>query len=182
MASARSEKRQAREAPQASHSPTLSFAAPTNLPTIGNSDRRGRSHEALVVVGAQDPAGRVDPLGIIDPTLLSPALAGGTISQQNMTRQTTNVRIWREHANQVLRSLGVLPPPPARSTIDDDYFDPGEELDRMRREGEARLAPIHERRSRVDNSMRWMELIEEIIRLKGQERVLQTRLSGRRAP
>ncbi len=149
---------------------------------IGNSDRRGRSHEVLVVVGAQDPAGRADPLCIIDPTLLSRALAGRTITQQAVTRQTTNVRIWQEHATQVLSSLGVLPPPPARPTIDDDDVDPGEELHRMEREGEARLAPIRERRTRTENSMRWMELTEEIMRLQGQERDLQTRLSGRRAP
>lgn len=146
------------------------------------TDRRGRRREQLVVVGAQDAAGRADPLGIIDPTLLSRALAEGTITQQDVTRQTTNVRIWQEHASQVLSALGVLPPPAPRPTIDDDDFDPGEDLHRIEREGEARLAPIRERRSRAENSLRWIRVAEETMQLEQEERTLQARLDAASRP
>jgi hypothetical protein len=146
------------------------------------TDRRGRQREQLVVVGAQDAAGRADPLGIIDPTLLSRALAERTITQQDVTRQTTNVRIWQEHASEVLSALGVLPPPPRRPTVDDEEFDPSEELRRIEREGEARLAPIRERRSRAENSLRWIQIAEETMRLEQEEQALQTRIDAASRP
>jgi hypothetical protein len=146
------------------------------------TDRRGRQRAQLVVVGAQDAAGRADPLGIIDPTQLSRALAERTITQQDVTRQTTNVRIWQEHASAVLSALGVLPLPPPGPTIDDEEFDPSEELRRIEREGEARLAPIRERRSRDENSLRWLEIAEESMRLEQEERALQARISAASRP
>jgi hypothetical protein len=137
----------------------------------------GQSVEQWSVARA-DPANRPDLLGLIDPGLLSRLQRKGAVSAQDVARQTGTVRVWEEEASIVLRTLGASPPPRASPTPDSEDFDPTEELNRIRREGEARLGQIRGRRARVDNSLAWLEVTEQIIQLESEERSLVRQLGA----
>jgi hypothetical protein len=129
-------------------------------------------------VGRSDPAGRADVLGLIDPVKLERLERQGSITSQDRTRQSGSVRVWEEEASILLRTLRVAPLPPQRISPDSDDFDPDAELDRTRREGEARLSPIRESRRRAENSLEWLTVVEEIMRLEQEERELVRRLGS----
>ncbi len=133
-------------------------------------------------VARSDPANRPDLLGLIDPDFLGRLQRRGAVTPQDVARQTGQVRVWEEEASVVLRTLGVAPLPPQRPTPESEDFDPTVELDRVRREGEARLAPIRERRQRAENSLQWLETVEEIMRLEREEASLSARLGSNPSP
>jgi hypothetical protein len=129
-------------------------------------------------VGRFDPAGRPDLLGLIDPVKLAELEKKGAVLSSEVKRQTGKVHIWDEEANVVLRILGATPLLPQRPSPDSEDFDPADELDRQKREGEAKLAPIREKTRRIDNSMKSLEIAEEIMRLEKEETSLKARLSS----
>lgn len=129
-------------------------------------------------VGRQDARNRPDLLGMIDPVILERWQRSGAVTAQQVARQTAPVHVWEEDASIVLRTLGVAPPAPQRPTPDSEEFDPQVELDRVRREGEARLGGIRARRERVENSLQSLEIAEEVIRLEREERELRARLGS----
>jgi hypothetical protein len=146
--------------------------------------RRGPEGETIErwAVARPDPANRPDLLGMIDPVVLARLQREGAVTRQQVARQTGTIRIWEEEASRVLATLGVTPPPRRRPTPGSEGFDPAVELDRIRREGEARLAPIRERRRRTENSLQWLTLVQEIMRLEREERSLVSRLRSRPSP
>lgn len=129
-------------------------------------------------VGRFDPAGRADLLGLIDPDKLSRLEKKGAVLPSEVKRQTGKVRIWEEEANIVLRVLGATALPPQHPSPDSDDFDPADELQRQAREGEAKLEKIREKRGRIDNSIKSLEIAEEIIKLEKEEASLKARLSS----
>lgn len=135
----------------------------------------GRPHEEWGVARS-DPDNRADLLGMIDPVVLARLLREGAISRQDAARQTGPVHIWEEEASQVLRTLGVAPPAPARPNPDSEDFDPQGEFDQLRSEGEARVRVIRERRRRAEETVHWLEQVEEIMRLEREERELEEQL------
>jgi hypothetical protein len=140
-------------------------------------DRQGRTTERMTVARG-DAANRPDLLGMIDPTILERKQRAGAVSAQDVARQTRPVRVWEEEAAIVLGTLGVSPPAPARPTPDSENFDPDVELGRVQREGDARLADIRRRRARIDETVRSLELAEEIMRLEAEERALSAQLAA----
>jgi hypothetical protein len=140
-------------------------------------DRQGHTTERMTVARG-DAANRPDLLGMIDPTILERKQRAGAVSAQDVARQTRPVRVWEEEAAIVLGTLGVSPPTPARPTPDSENFDPQVELDRVQGEGDARLADIRRRRARIDETMRSLELAEEIMRLEAEERALSAQLAA----
>lgn len=137
----------------------------------------GKKTERMTV-GRSDPQGRADLLGMIDPANLDKALKKGSITKEAAARQAGPVHIWEEEASIVLRTLGVPPPAQHRPTPDDDNFDPRVELDRIGREGEARLADVRARRKRADDAVESVTLAEEIIKLESEEKSIQSQLAG----
>lgn len=141
----------------------------TYLPSL--PDAHGRRGFPWVL-GRQDPDNRTDLLGMIDPAVLARLLREGAALPQDVARQRGPVHIWEEEASQVLRTLG-LAPHTARPTPDSEDFDPQVELDRLRRDGEARIREIRERRHRSEESIEWLDRVEEIMRLEREERELE---------
>lgn len=133
-------------------------------------------------VGRPDPANRADLLGMIDPVRLPQLRAAGAVSPQEAARQAGPVRVWDTEASAVLQVLGVSPPTPAPPGPDSEDFDPEADLDRVRREGDARLAPLRESRRRVDDSLRWLDAAEEVMRLGREEGELTRRLGTAPGP
>jgi hypothetical protein len=133
-------------------------------------------------VARPDAANRADLLGMIDPVLLARYRKKGQVTAQQVARQTGQVRVWEGEASRVLGTLGVAPLPPQRPTPGSEDFDPDVELDRIRREGEARLAPIRERRQRTENSLQWLTVVQEIMRLEREEKSLVSRLGSKPSP
>ncbi|WP_229899847.1 eCIS core domain-containing protein [Streptomyces hiroshimensis] len=129
-------------------------------------------------VGRSDTANRPDLLGMIDPDFLQRKLRKGAVSKQDVERQTRPAHVWEEDASIVLRVFGVAPPKPQRPAPDSEDFDPAQELDRERREGESRLAPIREGRRRAEESMQWLSAVEEIMQLEREEGDLVRRLGA----
>ncbi|MEU8489372.1 DUF4157 domain-containing protein [Streptomyces sp. NPDC048641] len=127
-------------------------------------------------VGRSDTANRPDLLGMVDPDLLQRKLKKGAVSKQEVERQTRPVTVWEEEASIVLRAFGVAPPTPQLPGPDSEDFDPAQELDRERREGESRLAPIREGRRRAEDSIQWVKTTEEILQLEREEGDLTRRL------
>jgi hypothetical protein len=116
---------------------------------------------------------------MIDPAVLERWRRAGAVTAEEVARQTRPVHVWEEDATIVLRTLGVAPPPPPRPTPESEEFDPQVELDRIRRQGEARLSTIRERRERIENSLESIEIAEQIIRLEREESELNARLGSR---
>jgi Domain of unknown function (DUF4157) len=129
-------------------------------------------------VARPDPTNRPDLLGMIDPVVLGRLQRQGAVTSQDVARQTGTVHVWEEEASTILRTLGVAPLPPQRPTPENEDFDPAVELDRVQRESEARLAPIRERRQRAENSLQWLQIVEEIMRLEREEASLRARLAS----
>jgi hypothetical protein len=73
---------------------------------------------------------------------------------------------------------GKPPPERPRPTPDSEDFDPGDELDRMKRDKESELAKIREKRQRIDDSMESVKMAEEIMRLEQEEKDLQAQLDA----
>lgn len=132
------------------------------------------------VVGRQENPNQADLLGLIDPVVLERWRREGSITPQQVARQSGPVHIWEGEASQVLRILGVHPPPPP--TPSSEAFDPSEELDRVRREGEARLAATRRQRQRTEESVQWLRRVEEIMRLEREERSLRQRIHATQTP
>ena len=65
-----------------------------------------------------------------------------------------------------------------RPTPDSEDFDPQVEPERVRREGEARLAAARARRERAENSIRWVQITEQIMILEQEETRLRARLGS----
>jgi hypothetical protein len=145
------------------------------------STRRGPRGTTIsgASVGRLDPRNRPDLLGMIDPVVLERWRRAGAVTAEEVARQTRPVHVWEEDATIVLRTLGVAPPPPPRPTPESEEFDPQVELDRIRRQGEARLSTIRERRERIENSLESIEIAEQIIRLEREESELNARLGSR---
>jgi hypothetical protein len=139
---------------------------------------RGTTIVAKAAVGRPDPRDRPDLLGMIDPAVLERWQRVGAVTAQQVARQTGPVHVWEEDATVVLRTLGVAPPAPQRPTPESEAFDPQVELDRVRREGEARLSAIRTRRERIETSVESIEVAEQIIRLEQEERELSARLGS----
>lgn len=129
-------------------------------------------------VGRTDLEGRADLLGMIDPVNLDKALKKGSITPAESSRQRGPIHIWEEDASIVLRTLGVQPPGPRRPSPDDDDFDPQLELDRIKNEGEAKLADIRARRKRVDDAVESVNIAEEIIKLEAEEKSIQAQIAA----
>jgi len=129
-------------------------------------------------VGRADAAGRADLMGMIDPVLLQRLRKKDAITEQEFKRQSGPVRVWDQEASVVLRTLGVAPLPPERPTVDSEDFDPTVELDRIRIEGDKKLAAIESKRQRADNSLQWLDAAEEAIRLEAEEKNLVDRLAA----
>ncbi len=145
--------------------------------TMKTKDKKGKEREEWSV-GRGDPNNRADLLGLIDPDKLARLEKQGAVLPSEVKRQTGKVRIWEEEANIVLRVLGATPLPPKAPTPDDEDFDPADALDKQKREGEAKLAKIREKRGRIDNTMKSLEIAEEVIKLEKEETSLNARLSS----
>jgi hypothetical protein len=131
------------------------------------------------VVGRRENPAQADLLGMIDPFVIARWLRLGIISQAEANRQLEPVTVWEDEASQVLRILGVLPPSARarpRPSIDSEDFDPAVELDEVRRSGEERLAGIRQRRRSAEESIQWLNQVEEIMRLEAEERALIQRI------
>ncbi|WP_406208400.1 DUF4157 domain-containing protein [Kitasatospora sp. NBC_01560] len=140
-----------------------------------STDRAGKKQEHFTAA-RPDPANRPDLLGMVDADYLQRKLGKGAVSKQEVERQTRPVHVWEEEASIVLRTLGVAPPASGRPPPDSEDFDPVQELERDRGEGEARLAPLREGRRRAEDSSQWVATVEEIIRLEHEEADLTRRL------
>lgn len=145
--------------------------------TMTTRSRSGAAQTTASVARA-DPANRPDLLGMIDPVILARWRASGAITAQDVARQTGPVHVWEEDASVVLGTLGVAPPARPRPTPDSEDFDPQVELERVRREGEARLAAARARRERAENSIRWVQITEQIMVLEQEETRLRARLGS----
>jgi hypothetical protein len=136
-------------------------------------------------VGRDDPANRPDLLGDIDPVRLRRHLAAGEITQQQYDRQTGGpARVWAEDAEAILFALGVAPLSASERPMPDpdseDYLEEAERrLEATRAAGERRLAEIRRQRTRVDDSMRWLEMAERAMELDAQIAELERRIRGR---
>jgi Domain of unknown function (DUF4157) len=139
---------------------------------------KGTTIVVKAAVGRSDPRNRPDLLGMIDPVILDRWRRAGAVTAQQVAGQTKPVHVWEEDAAVVLQTLGVAPPTPRRPTPESEKFDPKVELDRVRREGEARLSASRTRRERIDNSLESIEVAEQIIRLEQEERELSARLQS----
>ncbi len=140
--------------------------------------RRGSRGETITqaAVARGDPRNRPDLLGMIDPVILERWRRQGSVTAEQVARQTAPVHVWEEDASIVLRTLGVAPPARPRPTPDSEDFDPQVELDRIRSAGEGRLAGIRRQRARIENSIESVEIAEQIIQLEREERELTARL------
>jgi len=145
--------------------------------TMVTRDKSGKEREQWGV-GRVNPASRADLLGMIDPDKLARLEKQGAVLPSEVKRQTGAVRVWEEEANIVLRVLGAAPLPPERPSPDSENFDPADELEKQKREGEGKLAKIREKRGRIDNTMKSLEIAEEIIQLEKEEASLKARLSS----
>jgi Domain of unknown function (DUF4157) len=139
---------------------------------------KGTTIVVKAAVGRPDPRNRPDLLGMTDPAILNRWQRAGAVTAQQVARQTKPVHVWEEDAAAVLQTLGVAPPTPRRPTPESEEFDPQVELDRVRREGEARLSASRTRRERIENSVESIEVAEQIIRLEQEERELSARLQS----
>jgi hypothetical protein len=144
--------------------------------------QKGGGKTQRMAVGRTDLAGRADLLGMIDPVNLDKALKKGAITPAESARQRGPVHIWEEEASIVLRTLGVQPPGPRRPSPDDDDFDPQLELDRIKNEGEGKLADIRARRKRVDDAIESVNMAEEIIKLEEEEKSLKAQIAAPAPP
>lgn len=141
-------------------------------------DKSGKEKEQWSV-GRPDPASRPDLLGMIDPDKLARLEKQGAILPSELKRQTGKVRVWEEEANIVLRLLGATPLPPKRPDPTSEDFDPADELERQKREGEGKLGKIRQKRERADNSLKWLDVVEEIMKLEKEEASLKARLGSK---
>ena len=139
---------------------------------------RGGRRVGFWSVARDDAANRADLLGLIDPAVLQRLLSEGSARPEDVARQSGTVRIWEREASIVLGSLGVEPPAPQPPMPDSEDFDPAADLQRERREGEARLAPYRARRQRAESAVQWLQTVEQIMTLEREERDLNARLSG----
>jgi len=128
------------------------------------------------------------PLVRMEITSLTPtgSAGGGSVGLRRLLSrrctlrsgaQTGAVRLWQEEASIVLRTLGVPPPDRPRPTHESEDFDPEVELGRTKDEGESKLKKICSNRQRIDESVKSIDLAEEIIRLEAEESSLTAQLS-----
>jgi hypothetical protein len=130
----------------------------------------GYTGRQMVSVGLIDPTGRnrPDPMGMTDPVVLARWQAAGYITAEEVQRQShITPAIWEEQAQQILEALNVQPP---RRTADEREIEA--EIGRENSGGyqieqqEARLRTIREATRRTEDSMRWLELAEEAMRIE----------------
>jgi len=140
----------------------------------------GGSSVRQAAVGRPGAIDRPDLLGMIDPVVLERWRREGQITAEQSRRQAGPVHVWAEDASIVLRTLGVAPPGPPRPTPESEDFDPQVELEHLHRGGESRLSELRTRRARIENSLRSLEVAEQIIQLEREERDLRARLGSSR--
>ncbi len=130
----------------------------------------GYTGRQMVSVGLVDPTGRNRPdlMGMIDPVVLARWRAAGYITAAEEQRQShTTPAIWEEQAQQILEALQVQPP---RRTAEEREIEG--EIGRENSGGyvieqqEERLRSIREATQRAEDSIRWLELTEEAMRIE----------------
>src|SRR5262245_9133123 len=121
-----------------------------------------------VSVGRPDPKGRPDLVGAIDPVVLKRWLDKGYISRADFDRQTgTMPKVWQEDLEQILQDMGVMTP---------RQLEMEQIAQRTNRRVQEALA------ARVEgNTMEWLTLAEESMRLEKEIASLRSRL-GQPAP
>ena len=121
-----------------------------------------------VSVGRPDPKGRPDLVGAIDPVVLKRWLDKGYISRADFDRQTgTMPKVWQEDLEQILQDMGVMTPRQL-------------EMEQIAQRTNRRVQEVLA--ARVEgNTMEWLTLAEESMRLEKEIASLRSRL-GQPAP